>query len=98
MVNGRLDQNVPVHLFFTDKFDHVYHEEVTTDSSGSFTVYASWFPPGYFNPYMGQLIMEIKEGIGYCAPLQITACEQSYDKIVIEFKNGELPAQIPCEC
>lgn len=87
-----------VNWFITDKFGHVYHGEANTDGDAVFTVSASAFPKGFFNPYIGQLIMEVKQGFGYCNPLEIDACGTGYEQVCIQFKEGNFSTQIPCEC
>lgn len=93
-----LSPNTPYHYFITDKFGHVYHEEVETDDQSMFTVVAGNFPDGFFNPWNGQLVMEIMEGMGYCEPVGFLVCGYAFDKIVIDFKNGDFSTQIPCIC
>jgi hypothetical protein len=93
-----LSPNTPYHYFVTDKFGHVYHQEVTTDADSMFEVLADDFPDGFFNPWNGQLIMELKDGMGYCEPVSFIVCGATFDKIVIDFKNGDFSTQIPCIC
>lgn len=87
-----------IHWFITDKFGHVYHDEAETDGDAVFQVSASAFPAGFFNPYIGPLILEVKQGVGYCDPLEIEACEGGYERVCIQFKEGDFSTQIPCEC
>lgn len=87
-----------LHYFVTDKFGHVYHDTVDTNEDAVFEVSDDIFPDGFFNPWNGQLIMEIKSGMGYCEPLQLEARGVGYDRIVIDFKNGDFSTQIPCIC
>lgn len=82
----------------TDKFDHVYMESVTTDANGAFIIEASDFPDGYFNQYMGMVELEVKSNVYYCTPESFEVCGKEYSRIIIDFKAGAYPAQIPCEC
>jgi hypothetical protein len=91
-----LEPGTIYHYFIEDKFEHIYHEEVTTDSQGVMTVLASDFPDGFFNPYIGQLKMDIMEGMGYCAPVELTICGATFDRIIISFKDGEFSNEINC--
>jgi hypothetical protein len=91
-----LEPNTIYHYFIEDKFSHIYHEEVTTDAQGVMTVLAADFPDGFFNPYIGPIVMEIKEGMGYCEPVQLTLCGAAFDRLVITFKDGEFSNEINC--
>jgi hypothetical protein len=82
----------------SDKFEHVYSEVVTTDTEGAFIISADDFPDGFFNEFAGQMELEIKGNPYYCEPTQFDVCGVTYNKIVIDFKHGNLPAIIPCEC
>ncbi len=93
-----LDPNADYWWILTDKFGHVYSEVVLTDSEGAFIVSADDFPPGFFNPYAGQMELEIKGNPYYCEPLEFTVCEVAYSRMVIDFKEGNIPAVIPCVC
>jgi len=97
-LNLGLDANVDYWWILTDKFGHVYSGVVTTDANGSFNISASDFPPGFFNEFAGQMELEIKGNPYYCEPLTLDICGIGYDKIVIDFKRGNLPAVIPCTC
>jgi hypothetical protein len=97
-VSVGLDPDADYWWILTDKFGHVYSEVVTTDSAGAFIVSADDFPPGFFNPYAGQMELEIKGNPYYCEPLEFTVCEVAYSRMVIDFKEGNLPALIPCVC
>lgn len=97
-VSVGLDPNADYWWILTDKFGHVYSEVVTTDPEGAFIVSADDFPPGFFNPYAGQMELEIKGNPYYCEPLEFTVCEVAYTRMVIDFKEGNLPAVIPCVC
>lgn len=90
--------NAVYSYIITDKFDHVYMEQVTTDADGAFIIEASDFPEGYFNQYMGMVELEVKSNIYYCAPESFQVCGKEYNRILIDFKVGAYPAQIPCEC
>lgn len=82
----------------TDKFNHVYSDVVTTDSEGAFIIGEESFPDGFFNEFAGQMELEVKGNPYYCEPLEFTVCGQTYNRIVFDFKRGNLPAKIPCEC
>jgi hypothetical protein len=81
-----------------DKFGHTYSDVVTTDSEGAFIISAAAFPDGFFNEFAGHMVLEIKGNPYYCEPLTFTVCGVEYGRIVIDFKQGSLPAKIPCEC
>ena len=95
---GGLTPNTTYHYFIEDKFQHVYHQEVVANAQGIIEVLASDFPAGFFNPYIGKLVMEIMSGVLYCQPVQITVCGEQYDRIVIDFKEGNFSNHIPCIC
>lgn len=84
------------HYFIEDKFEHIYHEEVTTDENGTLEVLASDFPDGYFNPYIGSLRMNLMEGFGYCTPVELSICGATFDQIIITFMNGDFSNEINC--
>ncbi len=91
-----LEPNTIYHYFIEDKFEHIYHEEVTTDDTGTMEVLASDFPDGFFNPYIGALKMDIMVGMGYCERLPITICGATFDRIIIHFKDGVMSNEINC--
>lgn len=91
-----LEPNTIYHYFIEDKFEHIYHNEVETDGNGTMEVLASDFPDGFFNPYIGQLKMDIMLGMGYCERVPITICGAVFDRIVIRFKDGEFSNEINC--
>ena len=82
----------------TDKFGHVYSEVVTADSEGAFIISADDFPDGFFNQFAGPMELKVKGNPYYCEPLTFMICDIAYSRIVIDFKQGNLPAKIPCEC
>lgn len=82
----------------TDKFGHIYSEVATTDAEGGFIITASEFPDGFFNEYAGQMELEIKGHPYYCEPLVFIFCNGIYTRFVIDFKRGDLPAILPCQC
>lgn len=82
----------------TDQFQHIYSEIVTTDANGRFIVSASEFPEGYFTESRGRIVMEIKGNPYYCEPLSFTMCGVDYNRFVLDFKKGDLPAVMPCQC
>ncbi len=90
--------NTDYYWILTDKFDHVYSEVVTTDANGAFVISADDFPDGFFNQFAGQMELEIKGNPYYCEALTFTVCGTEYNRIVIDFKQGDLPALIPCGC
>ena len=81
-----------------DKFGHIYSDVVTTDSEGAFIISADEFPDGFFNEFAGQMVLEVKGNPYYCEAVTFTVCGVEYNRIVIDFKRGNLPAKIPCEC
>lgn len=91
-----LEPNTTYHYFIEDKFNHIYHEEVLTDGNGTMEVLASDFPDSFFNPYIGQLKMDIMLGMGYCERVPITICGAVFDRIVIRFKDGVFSNEINC--
>ena len=84
--------------YITDKFGHVYSETVTTDQNKSFVISAEDFPEGYFNPYIGFLELEVKKHAYYCETMIFNMCDGLFDRILISFKEGNIPAIIPCLC
>lgn len=93
-----LTPDTDYYWILTDKFEHTYSEIVTTDSEGAFIISADDFPSGFFNEFAGPMELEVKGNPYYCEPLTFTVCGVEYDRMVIEFKRGNLPAVIPCEC
>lgn len=93
-----LSPNMDYQWYITDKFGHIYSESVTTDTEGAFVVYADDFPDGFFNPFIGYLELEVKSNAYYCVPETFEVCGKEYSQILILFKEGNIPALIPCIC
>lgn len=91
-----LQEGVDYYYILTDKFDRVYSEVVTADELNRIHISATDFPPGFFNESAGQMELEIKGNIYYCQSMYFIIGDGGYDKFIIDFKKGDLPAVIPC--
>lgn len=98
VTSEQFEQNTDYYWIITDKFGHLYSDVAETDEFKTFEIPASAFPIGFFNEYAGQMILEVKGHPYYCEPIGMEICGAVYNRIVIDFKKGDLPAKIPCLC
>lgn len=77
----------------------IYRKEVIA-GEGEFELLASDFPPGLFNPWAGQFVMQFFEPNG-CNPLEFNICQTGYDTLVINVAETDGEAEelfLVCQC
>jgi hypothetical protein len=60
----------------SDKFDHKYQGDFTTDSDGFWTIPVSDLPPGLLTEYSGMFKLEVQDGS--CKPIKFKAAQEFY--------------------
>lgn len=69
----------------TDKFDHRYEGEFTTDSDGFWVIPVSDLPPGLLTEYSGSFTLHVHDA--NCKPIKFKAAQQ-FDCVEFTVKGG----------
>jgi hypothetical protein len=77
-----------------------YTGSITTDWEGKFSINVSDFPVGFFNPYAGSFVLEIKDNnSNYCESVLVNDGCQDFICIEFEVVNGNSNKNsIGCPC
>lgn len=69
----------------TDRFDHKYSGDFTTDADGFWSIPVDELPPGLLTEYSGQFTLEVMDG--ECKPVRMKIAQQ-YTCIDFTVKGG----------
>lgn len=100
-VNGSLEQSTS-YIWNIENKGAKYSGEVTTDTSGKFTIDVTELPEGLLNPYAGTFELTVKANDAYGCSNQTwndSAYCDPYDCIIFEVVNGtEVKNTLGCPC
>ena len=80
-----------VYMVLTDKFGKQYEETLTTDVDGIAAIDLGWFPDGFFNPYAGDMSIQIytddtkQTPITTCPCLVLEMIESNYTDVTLVY-------------
>lgn len=102
VVAGTLQDSTPYRWILTTPQGAKYSGEVTTNTSGQFTIPVSSLPEGLLNPYAGSFTLQVVANDAYqCASAtwNDSAYCTPYDCIEFEVKNGDaVKNTLGCPC